>query len=168
MLARLFHMPPVPHPPNQQCFPELQGIERSWGSWESTEGHSLNEGGRARSSSPVNSVATQSFRENRGPTHSEHRGKKKPHSERWERSPMDPSYSRRPKCLASDVVSERSGRSARMLSWPPVKTGMLPDPTRSAERSALTKELPGCQEKKTSPRRVETAGQRPRARPALP
>jgi hypothetical protein len=110
-LARLFHTPPVPRPSNQQRFPEAQAIERHWGSRESTGDHSLNEGGRVRLSSPVHSVATQSFREHvvpehLGPTHPEHRGKKKLHSENWERSPMDPSCSH-PKCLASDMASER-------------------------------------------------------------
>jgi hypothetical protein len=80
---------------------------------------------------------------------------------------MDPSCSRRPNCLASDMTSERQERLGRMLSRPPVKTWLLPDPTRSAERSAVTKELPGHEEKKTSPRQVETAGQRPMARSSL-
>jgi hypothetical protein len=171
MLAQLFHTPPAPHPPNQQCFPWLQGIERIWGSRESSGDRSLNEGDRARSSSPAHSVATQSFREHvaleqPGLTHPERGGKKKLHSENWERSPMDPSCSHCPKCLASDMASERQGRSGRTLS-PPVKTGLLPDLTRSAERSAATKELPGRQEKKTSPRQLEIAGQRPKAPPSL-
>src|ERR1035438_2144485 len=54
-----------------------------------------------------------------------------------------------------------------MLSRPPVKTELLPTPTRSAELSAVTMKLPGRREKKTAPRQVETAGQRPRARPSL-
>src|ERR1700733_4170961 len=54
-----------------------------------------------------------------------------------------------------------------MLSRPPVKTALLPDPIRSVERSAAPKELPGRQKKKTSPRQVEIAGQRPMAQPSL-
>jgi hypothetical protein len=54
-----------------------------------------------------------------------------------------------------------------MLSRPPVRMGLLPDPTRSAEQSAVTKEVPGRREKKTFPSQMETAGQRPRARSPL-
>jgi hypothetical protein len=167
MLARFSRTQLVPHPPNQQRFPEAQAIERHWGSQESTRALSQKTGPQARPGPPVYSVATQSFREHLGPTHPEHGGKKKVHSKNWEQSPMDPSWARRPKCLASDMASERSGRSGQMPSRPPVKTGPPPDPTRSAERSAVTKELPGRREKKTSPGQVETEGQRPRVRPSL-
>src|SRR5580658_5248384 len=179
MLARLFHTPLVPHPPNQQRFPEAQGIERHWGSWKSIAEHAPNARCQAKPGSAVHSVATQLFRERvvaehfspqgPGPTNPEHGGKRKLHSGNWERSPMgrsciDPSCSRRPKCLASDMASEPQGR---MRSRPLVAPERLPDPTRSAEGSAVTKELPGRQEKKTFPLEVESAVQRSRARPSL-
>jgi hypothetical protein len=65
------------------------------------------------------------------------------------------------------MPSAGSGRSGQMLSRPPGKTGLLPDPIRSAERSAATKELPGRRERKTFLARAETVGQRSRARPSL-
>src|SRR5271166_5951774 len=77
---------------------------------------------------------------------------------------MGRSGSRRLKCLASDLTSERQRGSGRMLSRPLVKPGLLPGPTGPAERSAVTKELRGRPEKKTSRRQVETAEQRTRAR----
>src|SRR6202046_4907669 len=77
---------------------------------------------------------------------------------------MDPSCSRHPKCLASDMAPERPGR---MRSRPLVTPEWLPDPTRSTEGSAVMKELPGRQEKKTFPPEVESAVQRSRARPSL-
>jgi hypothetical protein len=79
---------------------------------------------------------------------------------------MGPSCSRPLKWLASDRTSERRERSGRVLSRPPAKARPSPVPARSPERSAVTKELPGRQEKKTSPRQVEISGQRPRARPS--
>ena len=78
---------------------------------------------------------------------------------------MDPFWFRRRNCPASDTRS--AGRERRGSTRPLVKTRLLPDPTRSAEQSAVTKELPGCLEKKTFPPQVETAGQRSRARPSL-
>ena len=180
MLARLFHTPLVPHPPNQQRFPEAQGIERHWGSRESSGEHAPNAGCQPKPGSAVHSVATQLFRERvvaehfspegLGPTNPEHGGKRKLHSGNWERSPrgrsgMDPCCSRRPKCLASDMAAERQGR---MRSRPLVTTEWLPDPTRSAEGSAVTKELPERQEKKTFPPEMESAVQRSRGRPSLP
>jgi hypothetical protein len=167
MLARLSHTKLVPHPPNQRRFPETQAIERHGGSRESHRAPSQKAGRQARLGPPVSSVATKSFRAHRGPMQPEHGGKKKPHSENGERSPMDPSCSCRPKRLPSDMASAGSGRSGQMRSRPPVKTRRFADPTRSAERSAATKELPGRREKKTSPRQVETEGQLPRARPSL-
>src|ERR1700691_5075351 len=110
MLSSLFHRQPVPPPPNQQRFLELQGTEWTWGSRESLGERSLNEEGRARPSSQVHSVATQwalkhVVQEQPGRTHPEPGGKKKLHSENWERSPMDPSCFRRRECLASDMAS---------------------------------------------------------------
>jgi len=78
---------------------------------------------------------------------------------------MDPFWFRRRNCLASDTRS--AGRGRRGSTRPLVKTRLLPDPTRSAEQSAVAKELPGRPEKKTFPPQVETAGQRSRARPPL-
>src|ERR1700679_1958579 len=175
MLARLFHTPLAPHPPIQQRFPEAQGIERHWGSRKSFGEHAPNAGCQAKPGSALHSVATLLFREHvvaehfspegPGPTNPEHGGKRKLHSGNWERSPMgrsgmDPSCSRRPKCPASDMESERQGR---MLSRPLVTPERLPDPTRSAEGSAVTKELSGRQEKKTFPPQVESLVQRSRA-----
>ncbi len=57
--------------------------------------------------------------------------------------------------------------SGPMLSRSPVKTVQLPAPTRSAERSAAMKEMPGRREKNTSPPQVESVGQPPRAQPCL-
>ena len=67
---------------------------------------------------------------------------------------MDLSCFRCQNCPASDIRR-------------PEKTGPLPDPTHSGERWAVTTELPGRLERKTSPRRVETVGQRPRDRAPL-
>jgi hypothetical protein len=154
-------------------------MERHWGSRESIGQHAPNAGCQAKPGSAVHSVATQLFREqvvaehfspkDPGPTNPEHGGKRKLHSGNWERSPMgrsgmDPSCSRHPKCLGSDMASERQGR---MLSRPLLTPEWLPDPTRSAEGSAVSKKLPGRQEKKTFPPEVKTAVQRSRARPSL-
>ena len=62
---------------------------------------------------------------------------------------MDPSYSRRPKCLASDVAV---GAIGTLGTDAVVAAGedrdVEPDPSRLAERSAATKELPGRPETK--------------------
>src|ERR1700677_1728947 len=150
MLARLFHTQPVPSPPNQRCFPKSQEMERILESPESTGKHSPKAGCSARLSPPAYSAATQSVREHvvreylalerRGRTDPELGGKKKHRSQNWEAPPMDQFYFRRRNCLASDTRSAGRERSEQMRSRPPVKTELLPDPTRLAERSAGTKE----------------------------